>query len=109
MSILIQGMEMPSKGCNNCPFVNRTSYGDVCPFIKGFINKRVEFGGFPLSCPLVEVKDDYAPQPSDIRPIESNEEYEDGIIYINGEPVKHRFKVMRGTYDYETQTFTPSN
>ena len=55
MSILIKGMEMPSRGCNNCPFVNRKSYGEVCPFTKDIINREAEFGGFPLSCPLGEL------------------------------------------------------
>ncbi len=55
MSIVIKGIEMPTDGCKDCIFVNRTCLGDICPFLKREVTGHVERGGFQTDCPLVPV------------------------------------------------------
>ena len=95
---------MPNK-CENCEFF-KDVFGNYVECVK--LHKLVDWWYWNNKevddCPLAE---NLAPQPSDIRPIEGNkEEYEDDIVYINGEPVKMRHKVYRGTFDVSTGIVT---
>ena len=55
MSILIEGMKMPTNGCQDCKFVNHKWHGDICPFLKREVTGNVERGGSQTDCPLIPV------------------------------------------------------